>query len=377
MPNNPMPAGCWLRLYPVNSGAAWQKTELHHITPVVPAEAFCEVNEHLDPDIVQAFSTPRPQPDSFLLHYGPGWDSNPEKTPVLLIHGAGLDANSFVNLYGLGVRGLQPQLTSLGYRVFALTFSHGHGDNFNQAEQLAAAIKHIKELAQVEKINLVAHSKGGTAARIYLSGLSRTPYRGDVDRYIMLGTPNLGLDYAFRHPHRSYLLYLSGGNGVIPWDQLTVMGFTVDTRAYAIYSDGCFPGQSQLLYRWDQIYPLDASQPDWYTTYYGGTGFFSRSRGIDAAIAGGHNLVQRLNRRGIEPGVRLFILAGSNNFFGSIPGESTGPSDGVVLLDSVLYSDGLTLRGAHLELKEELHLNHLELLFSFQAARWVHRQLQS
>lgn len=366
---------CYPRIYVKDSLHYWAETrhcKVEHLKGI--KEKFCEVNEQLDPEIISLFGSSRPGAEQYLLHLAPGWNSNKHKTPLILIHGAGLDASSFTNLYGMGYKGLQEQLTSLGYRVFALSFSHSHGDNFYQAEQLADAILRVKELCQAEQADIVAHSKGGIAARIYLSNLGITSYRHDVRQYIMLGTPNLGTDFAFRNPGLSYMIYLSGGNGVIAWDKLKSPFFT-DISLRSIYSDGAFPGQNQILYPWDQQYSLDMSQPDWWTTYYGGCGYLSHSRGIKQAVSDGKKLIEKLENKGLEPGIEFAVMAGDNHLFGLIPGESSGPSDGIVFIDSVLNTGALSSRGAILKEKTVLHLNHMELLYKKAVSHWIDRQL--
>jgi len=360
-----------------NSFKYWEKTISCRVKGLKnKQENFCEVNEQHDLDTVSAFGTNRPSADQYLLHMAPGWNSNPKNTPLILLHGAGLDSTSFTNLYDMGYEGIQQQLVSMGHRVFALTYSHSHGDNFYQAEQLADAILQVKSLCKVEQLDLVAHSKSGIAARIYLSNMSGTPYRGDVRKYVMLGTPNLGLDFAFRNSGISYPIYISNSNGVIAWNKINCMGAIIDISERSIYHDGTFPGQSQMLHRWDDQFPLDITQPDWWTTYYGGTGFLSHSRGIEAAITDGGDLIKKLESGGIEPGIELSVLAGNNNMFGLIPGESTGPSDGIVFVDSVFNTDAMVSKGAKLISKTEMHYNHLELLFSRKVARWVDQQLE-
>lgn len=359
-----------------NSGRFWERVELRQVESLKGIEeAYCLQNQHLDVDIINCFNTPTPNSDKYLLHCAPGWDCNRHQIPILLVPGAGLDANSFTDLYAMGYEGLQQQLVAMGYRVFAITFAHTHGDNFIQAEQLAAAISRICELNQVEQIDLIAYSKGGTAARIYLSGLSVTPYRGDIRRYVMLGTPNMGIDFPFRNSLLNYLIYISGSNGVLAWDKILSFGTTVDVSQRSIYKEGAFPGQCQLLYRWDNIYELDMLQQDWWSTYYGGSGLISHSRGIDQAIADGGRLVEHLDNVGLEPGIDFCVLAGENNCFNVFPGDETGPGDGLVFLESVLYTDGLAKRGAPLRKKDTLPINHLEFLYSDQVAGWVDRQL--
>ncbi|MDD2372405.1 MAG: hypothetical protein PHF03_02340 [Syntrophomonadaceae bacterium] len=360
-----------------DSNRFWERVELQQVEKLeAKEELFCPQNQHQDLDIIACFQTATPASNYYLLHYAPGWDRNRHQTPILLVPGAGLDANSFTDLYAMGYDGLQQQLVSLGYRVFTITFSHTHGDNFIQAEQIAAAISRICAVTGKEQIDLLAYSKGGTAARIYLSGLSKTPYRGDVRRYVMLGTPNMGLDFPFRNSLFNYVIYISGSNGVLAWDKVLSFGTMVEVSRRSIYKEGAFPGQCQLLYRWDNTYEPDMLQQDWWTTYYGGSGLISHSRGIDQAIADGGNLVERLDAVGLEPGIDFYVLAGENNFFNAFPGDESGPGDGLVFLDSVLYTDGLARRGAILRAKDTLPVNHLEFLYSRQVARWVGGKLE-
>ncbi|HHW62038.1 MAG TPA: acetyltransferase [Syntrophomonadaceae bacterium] len=364
------------RIYATSSAHHWICSERYQVERLQGVtEPFCSVNEQLDPYFKKLFTTARPPASDYLLHRAPGWDSNLYPVPVLLVHGAALDASSFTDLFGMGLKGLQQHLVALGHRVFALTFSHSHGNNLYQAEQLAAAIEQVKTLCQVQQLDLVVHSKGGIPARIYLSDLAAAPYRGDVRRLIMLGVPNLGTDYAFRNPAISYFLYLSGGNGVIAWDKIMHMGLWKDTCKYAIYSDGSFPGQRQLLQRWDDEYALDVTQIDWWTSYYGGTGYISHSRGIDVALQEGQEFMQWLNRFGLDAGIEVAMLAGNNHYFGPFPGESTGESDGVIFVQSALDSESILQNGATLLTKEILPVNHLELLFKKRVAHWVHQQL--
>lgn len=358
------------------SACYWEKIEVRKVEKLKGVrERFCEVNTQVDPDFINLFGSDTPSSDTYLLHYAPGWDKNKLNPPVLLIHGAGLDASSFTNIYNLGYKGLQQRLVERGHRVFAITFPHSHGDNFIQAEIIADAVKQINKICQTHKLDLVAHSKGGIAARIYLSNLASTPYRGDVRRFIMLGVPNLGTDYAFRNPTISYLIFMAGGNGVIAWDKIIYLGNMIDITPRSIYHDGCFPGQSQILYRWDDIYPLDTTQQDWWTTYYGGTGFISHSRGIKAAIKDGGFLIDKLESRGISPDIEIAVLAGNNNFMGVIPIQTAVMSDGIVFVDSALNTEGMAKNGAKVLEKTVMPVNHIELLYLKNVASWVHKQL--
>ena len=55
------------RLFAANSSFYWENTELCEINTIPEIqEPFCGVNEHLDPDIVKAFGTPRPSSRYYL-----------------------------------------------------------------------------------------------------------------------------------------------------------------------------------------------------------------------------------------------------------------------------------------------------------------------
>ena len=187
-----------------------------------------------------------------------------------------------------------------------------------------------------------------------------------------------------------------------------------------------FPGHRQLLRR--QNHPLPGSmtwlgiytlQTDWYTTYEGGFGYWSWSDGIDDAIEAGSYLVAKLQKHGVDPDIEVFLLAGENplmhngaeyqmgELFGEafvdmatsgvdawaellaygieegtivtdfdsdevrglaqgklVLGEISGPSDGVVFIDSATYEVGLSARGAKVVESRVVDLAHLDLLYA-------------
>ena len=341
-------------------------------------ERFCESNEHLDPDIVQAFGGPRPPANSFLLHHGQGNNLRINRTPVLLIHGAGHNANIWADPLQIGGHGLLHFLVANAYPVFAITFSHPHGDNYLQAEQLAEAIRQVTMATGKPRVDLVAHSKGGIPARLYLSGVKKswgTPYRGDVRRLVMLGVPNRGLDYSFRKPQVNYLIFATKASGPMSWERMLYLGQVVDTSNYSVYLNGSYPGQRQLLYRWDTKYPLEILQPDWWTTYYGGEGLLSHSRGIDPAIAEGGYLIEILEEAGVDKDVQIALLAGSKNDFAPYLGITSGPSDGMIFVDSALHTEALTSKGARLLAVGKMPVNHLELITAPLVWQWIRAQL--
>jgi len=210
-----------------------------------------------------------------------------------------------------------------------------------------------------------------------MSNMSATAYRHDVRRLVMLGVPNLGTDFAFRNPSVSYLIYTAGGNGVIAWDKLIYLTATVAITPRSIYAGGGFPGQSQILYRWDNEYNLDVSQQDWWTTYYGGSGYVSHSQGIEAALLSGGCLISELEKHSLATDIELSVLAGESHLFAMIPLQTSIPGDGIVFRESALNTDAMVSGGAHLKDKQVMTINHIELLYHPRVARWVDKQLRN
>ena len=392
------------------------------------------------PWIGACFGTEEPKSDLFLLHMAPheatGWG-----TPILFVPGAGDNASR-------GFVTMATHMDMTGRPVYALTFAHPHGDVFMQAEAVADAIARIKERTGAEQVDLVSHSKGGIAAAIYISNgasadwgrpayLSQgTRYRGDVRKAVFIATPFGGIDTAFRWPL---------GNGAsLTTDQATApaswstwypyttanLFVTTDLADQDMLPDGddLFPGHRQIQARWDDFYELPGAQswlgvyslqPDWLTTYEGGLGFQSDSAGIDDVIAVGDHVLDDLAANGVDPEVRLYILAGDNpimpngteswltTLYGEswvdmatagtdawgqlvakvvansleefdvtqlevqglaqgklVLGEITGPADGLVFVDSATDSSGLTSRGAVVVDSYVANLSHLDLLYA-------------
>jgi pimeloyl-ACP methyl ester carboxylesterase len=113
-----------------------------------------------------------------------------EKLPVLLLHGYFSNASVWQTWEEL--------LRNDGIIARAVTFANDPS-TFVDEDPCGSAVAHASELGQIieefkrdtrsEKINIVAHSKGGLDARLYLANnLSND----DVANLIMIGTPNKG-----------------------------------------------------------------------------------------------------------------------------------------------------------------------------------------
>lgn len=391
------------------------------------------------PWIAQCFGTSTPETSEFLLHVAPR-EATSWGTPILFVPGAGDN----------GSRGFITMAWHMDLEsrpTYALTFAHPHGDVFEQAEIVADAIARIKERTGAEQVDLVSHSKGGIASAIYLSNTAGaqwgdegyeavgTPYRGDVRKAVFIATPFAGIDTAYRWTMGN-LTSLDAASALSPSSWEAYYPYTTGTWTYYedltaqdFFSDGdadLFPGQRQLLARQPYALPGEltwlgayALQPDWYTTYEGGIGYWSVAAGIDDAVAAGGDFIETLAAHGIDPDVRLYVVAGENpvmpngaedlvvETFGEgwaevltssadawgqiiagavgdgllgvgvteeevaglasgdlVLGEISGPSDGLVFVDSATAIDRLTGRGAEVVDTYVANLSHLDLLYA-------------
>lgn len=366
----------------VGAPRLWEKTELiDNAGKKFAPQHFLKSQEHRDPAILSAFGTPTPQAGKFLLHYFSGWNSGSRQTPVLLVMGARRNANSWVDpTYDNRQIGMAPYLAAKGFKVFAITFPHPHGDNYCWAQNISDAIKRIRKVTGAEKVDLVAYSKGTVAARAYASGMKADgmdSFGNDVRRLVLLGGPNLGIDYTFRHPVYNLALWPekadSDFDAPMSWNAIKIFGIPVNCEHLSLYTKAgnYFPGQAQMLSRLDSRHPLQMLEPDWYTTYYGGQGFFSSSKGIDEAIEEGGNFMEKLNNHPLDPSIQLAVIAGNKPDVPSYYNENTGASDGLVFVDSALHTDDMAKGGAAVIAKQLLPLNHLELHYDEKAKESV------
>lgn len=391
------------------------------------------------PYISTCFGTPEPEAGSFLLHVGLGAQLA-TGTPVLFVPGAGDNASRGFVLMVI-------DFVLQGRPVYGITFSHPHGDVFEQAEIVADAIARIKERTGAAQVDVVSHSKGGTASAIYLSHTADadwgnsayeavgTPYRGDVRRAVFIATPLDGVDTAYRWPGINYAS-LDADSAVSPasWDSYypattaVILNETSLSRQDFFPGGGdLFPGQRQLLKAqpaelpgnmpWLGVYAM--AQQDWYTTWHGGLGFYSESRGIEAAVEAGGDVINKIAAQGVDPGVEIFLLAGRSPLLTNgtwllaqqlydsawldiaasgidvwsalitavtsrtfpnlqvsdadlqglssgklILGEITAPSDGLVMLRSATREQALNKRGAQIKETRIVELSHLDLLYA-------------
>lgn len=391
--------------------APWAVIERHRDPhPRFPAEPFHPKLKQFLPEIVAGFGTAEPHSDSFLLHVAPGAAEAPDPVPVLLIHGANDDGTRRWALprstHDPEFRdhpGLMQHLAARGKAVFAVTFSHFHGDNRLQGEHVGNALKRIRVLLGREddpdfRADLVTFSKGAMAARSYVQGMGPRyadtrfldGYHGDVRRVVFMCGPLGGLDM----PYRYYLYNLTNKASDMPAPQgaskLRMYGFWRETGVEHILS-GYWPGQLQMLA--DQrergvaygplSFTADANMTMRALRDGGGT-LFLKSEGLEAGIEAGGRFMEALNGPGPALDLEVAALGGTSPVLHDerfprwkIPagGQIADRNDGLLFLKSAMYTEGLTNKGARLLERATLPLNHIDLSRDERAFAFVARML--
>ncbi|HAE37332.1 MAG TPA: hypothetical protein DCG57_01700, partial [Candidatus Riflebacteria bacterium] len=283
----------------------WERIELLEDTsPHFTAENFHLKSRQNHSIIQKAFNTNKPHSRNFLLHFAPNWNKTNYKTPILLVHGAGDNAcRGFCHPWSFDVPedgnidkpGLMQHLVKQGFSVFAITFSHPHGCNFLQAQQLANAIARIKSVTGSEKVDVIAHSKGAMPVRIYASDLGAsmhdykwiTPFRKDIRKAIFVASPLKGIDTAFRYYAYNFTVKQQNLAAPLGPESMLWQGMFVDN----FHHNKLFPGQFQMLHNWvkdgidfsNQSMTSDLNQTR-SALYNGGVSTLLVSDGIDRAI---------------------------------------------------------------------------------------------
>lgn len=395
----------------------WEKSEAYRDGhPMFVREKILEITRFQNPRVRECFpqelySNEGADSSLMVLLYAPGWDQA-QKTPVLLIHGAGDDAfRAWVHPRSMTTpefipedkQGFMQRLSRKGYPVFAINFSHNHGCNYLQAEQIRNAIHIIKKKTQQPKVNIIAHSKGNCAASIYMSDIGKvdstyksflTNYEDDVNYYVQLGAANKGIDLVFRYYMGNVTSLANNTSSPICFYQGLVYGLWTNLYKFDIYaqnpgkySGNYFPGQNQLLYNLVDD-GLDFSVFSYTPTdfnltmkacYYGGTTAFVSSYGIEHAISEGQHTIEKLNTQGLDPNVNVINVYGTHSVIDEIDlgwikipiGVQDYPSDGVLYKYSASYTEGITKRGARLVGQRGFDKNHLQIAYDRQILDWI------
>lgn len=365
-------------------GKVWPSMELLR-TPGLPPEPMEARGRQQDPDVVACFGTNLPPATDACLHDGGAPANLTSPVPVLLIHGANVNATSNWALppYTDRKSGLMQYLRDHGYRVFAVTFANKHGDNFVWVNQIHNAIDRIRHITGSDQVDTVAHSKGGFALRMYTSDIvgpgMNGPYQKHVRKAIFIGTPHRGLDYTFRNSVVHWALIPESDDAVkyapVAWTKALIYGSWVDSSRSS-FMGPYFKGQAQMMARWDKVYPIIPTNPDWYTTYNGGQGFVSQSPGIDKVIEASGNIVEQLKHSPVDPKIQVANLAGNSPTIPGLLNEMSGPSDGIAFVKSAAAVEDLTAGGARLLDQKIMPLHHIQLVTDPTAMSWVEQQLR-
>lgn len=334
---------------------------------------------------------PTPDPDVFVLQYGPGWDEA-SGNPVLLVHGADDPPDRAwanpgqLGPYGCGDAvcpdtGILQALAAADIPVFAIAFPNTQGDNFNWVEQMHAAIEVIREQTCAAQVDVLGWSKGAFAARLYGSGLRMrggTPLGDEVRKLILMGGPNLGFDYLFRYGSGNNTSVWPPGmsHGPTPHHIQVLGGVDVDRGEYAVYETASgyyFRGQAQMQASFIDAYPLSPfansglglyAVVDSQSTYFGEDafpGFAAKGYGIDYAIEQG-SIVDDMLAADVPASIQTYLLCSEiseqADYIVGIPNEISGPSDGVVFVDSCAAPDAI---GNLADVAVLQDVNHLEL----------------
>jgi pimeloyl-ACP methyl ester carboxylesterase len=156
-------------------------------------------------------------------------------------------------------------LSNEGINSTAVTFEYDDrcGDSQSHAQELDEFIQKLKRENNADKINIVAHSKGGLDARVYLEN---NPSNDDVANLIMIGTPNRGSPLALGslaipptiYPYLKDFICWPAVYDLIPGSAATTALKNENTEYYTIAGD--------WIPHYNPFLPLDdpnCSPPSW------------------------------------------------------------------------------------------------------------------
>lgn len=106
------------------------------------------------------------------------------KYPILLVHGMGFRDNRSIGYWGR----IPQRLEENGFEVY-LSGQDSNGSIESNAKKVSDSIDRILNAKNAEKVNIIAHSKGGLEARYIASTLG---YSGKIASITTLSTPHNG-----------------------------------------------------------------------------------------------------------------------------------------------------------------------------------------
>ena len=136
--------------------------------------------------------------------------------------------------------GWTDELNNTGIYAEAVTFDDDDpnydtcGKSADHATDLNQIIKDFKSRTHTEKINLVAHSKGGLDARVFLAD---NLANDDVANLIMIGTPNRGSPVADHFVDQGIIVCAPAVYDLLSNSNATKVPANPNTNYYTIASD--------------------------------------------------------------------------------------------------------------------------------------------
>jgi hypothetical protein len=194
-----------------------------------------------------------------------------------------------------------------------------------------------------------------------------------VRKVIFVATPHKGIDFIFRHPI-AFIRFWAFGMPC-PWDWYSQMNISA-TNLFC----GAYPMQLQLLNDLSGDYRLKPGEIDWFTTYHGGKGHVSKSRGIREAMRMGGNLIAKVRSADFSKDIDVYLVAGTkkalkyHDLQGKTQeedGEYHGESDGILFLKSAIDIENLKKCKANVIGHKVFPMNHVELLFYNESVNWI------
>lgn len=326
--------------------AFWQATELLTVeNGHLGQRVFHPRSHHREPSIVEAFGRSDPSSASLLLHHYAKPDTWNGRN-VILVHGASRNALYFLDPHedGSGRDPLPEALRRAGHQVYAVSFAHNQDDNWWWCEALNEAILTVSSRTG-QPVALIGHSKGGVAVRLAVSDWRPDPACQRrlghlVSDALFVGTPLGGVDFFYRYPAVNFAFSSDSDQPVFnwptPWHEMKVNQQWMPLPMAYTGKDNFYRGQAQLLQRWRDVYPLPGLDPLEEMTYEGGENESGRCHGIDRAIAGSGNLIGQLRQHPFPPHLRVGLLAGASPTMPGVMNERSGPSDGIIFVQSAL-----------------------------------------
>lgn len=153
-------------------------------------------------------------------------------SPIILVHGYSDDSS----VWDSWVSWLKSDNITM---VYPIAFKDECGTVADNAAELSNKINKILNDTGSEKVNIVAHSKGGLDARYYISNFDAEK----VENLIMIGTPNEGTPAAYMEVTPCWFQGSAGREDLLPGSNPTQSPDQDDTNYYTVagnYGVPCF-----------------------------------------------------------------------------------------------------------------------------------------